>query len=65
MVLSDAVEKRFCRIEREYAARDRLAHYGLRYRQKVLLYGAPGCGKNYGGGAYRLEHGTSLSQGSL
>lgn len=45
MILSTEMEERFCRIEREYAARDRLAHHGLRYRQKILLYGAPGCGK--------------------
>ncbi|MDF5728543.1 MAG: AAA family ATPase [Rhizonema sp. PD38] len=48
MVLPENVEKRFCRIEREYAARDRLAHHGLRYRQKILLYGPPGCGKTLG-----------------
>ena len=48
MVLPELVEKRFRRIEREYAARDRLAHYGLRYRQKILLYGPPGCGKTLG-----------------
>ena len=29
MVLTDSVEKRFQRIEREYAARDRLAHHGF------------------------------------
>jgi SpoVK/Ycf46/Vps4 family AAA+-type ATPase len=45
MILSSEMEERFSRIEREYAARDRLAHHGLRYRQKILLYGAPGCGK--------------------
>jgi SpoVK/Ycf46/Vps4 family AAA+-type ATPase len=45
MILSTKMEERFSRIEREYAARDRLAHYGLLYRQKILLYGAPGCGK--------------------
>jgi SpoVK/Ycf46/Vps4 family AAA+-type ATPase len=45
MVLPENIEKRFQRIEREYAARDRLAHHGLRYRQKILLYGPPGCGK--------------------
>lgn len=33
MVLPEAVEKRFQRIEREYAARDRLAHHGLREAQ--------------------------------
>ncbi|MBE9126076.1 MULTISPECIES: ATP-binding protein [unclassified Coleofasciculus] len=58
MVLPDAVEKRFQRIEREYAARDRLAHHGLRYRQKILLYGSPGCGKTLG--AERLAWNTGL-----
>jgi len=58
MVLPEIVEKRFQRIEREYAARDRLAHYGLRYRQKILLYGTPGCGKTLG--AERLAWNTGL-----
>lgn len=58
MILAEAVEKRFRRIEREYAARDRLAHYGLRYRQKILLYGSPGCGKTLG--AERLAWNTGL-----
>jgi SpoVK/Ycf46/Vps4 family AAA+-type ATPase len=58
MVLPEAVEKRFQRIEREYAARDRLAHHGLRYRQKILLYGLPGCGKTLG--AERLAWNTGL-----
>jgi SpoVK/Ycf46/Vps4 family AAA+-type ATPase len=48
MILPENVEKRFRRIEHEYAARDRLARYGLRYRQKILLYGLPGCGKTLG-----------------
>ena len=48
MVLPLDIEKRFHRIEKEYVARDRLAHYGLRYRQKILLYGPPGCGKTLG-----------------
>jgi Cdc6-like AAA superfamily ATPase len=59
MILSDAVETRFRRIEREYAARDRLAHHGLRYRQKVLLYGSPGCGKTMG--AERIAWNTGLT----
>jgi SpoVK/Ycf46/Vps4 family AAA+-type ATPase len=58
MVLPEVVEKRFQRIEREYAARDRLAHHGLRYRQKILLYGLPGCGKTLG--AERLAWNTGL-----
>ncbi|MCP2729732.1 ATP-binding protein [Limnofasciculus baicalensis] len=58
MVLPEIVEKRFQRIEREYAARDRLAHHGLRYRQKILLYGSPGCGKTLG--AQRLAWNTGL-----
>jgi SpoVK/Ycf46/Vps4 family AAA+-type ATPase len=58
MVLPENIEKRFRRIEREYAARDRLAQYGLRYRQKILLYGPPGCGKTLG--AERLAWNTGL-----
>jgi SpoVK/Ycf46/Vps4 family AAA+-type ATPase len=46
MVLPRDVEQKISRIEKEYVARERLAHYGLKPRQKVLFYGAPGCGKS-------------------
>ena len=46
MVLDCETENKIRRIEKEFAAKERLAHHGLRYRQKVLIYGAPGCGKS-------------------
>ncbi|MFA5266299.1 MAG: ATP-binding protein [Opitutaceae bacterium] len=58
MVLPTAVERRFERIEREFAARSRLASHGLRPRQRILLYGPPGCGKTLG--AERLAWTTGL-----
>ncbi len=58
MVLCDPIEQRFRRIEQEFQLRDQLAHYGLRYRQKILLYGTPGCGKTIG--AERLAWNTGL-----
>lgn len=58
MVLPAEVEERFVRIEREYAARERLGAYGLRNRKTVLLYGPPGCGKSLG--AKRLAWNTGL-----
>ena len=58
MVLPADVEDRFARIEREYAARERLGAYGLRNRKTVLLYGPPGCGKSLG--AKRLAWNTGL-----
>lgn len=45
IVLPADVEKRFTRIEKEYAARERLLLHGLRPRKSILLYGPPGCGK--------------------
>lgn len=58
MVLPADIEERFARIEREYAARERLGAYGLRNRKTVLLYGPPGCGKSLG--AKRLAWNTGL-----
>ncbi len=58
MVLPPDVEDRFQRIEREYAARERLLAHGLKPRRSVLLYGPPGCGKSLG--AKRLAWNTGL-----
>lgn len=46
MILPKATESKIRRVEKEFAAKERLAHYGLNYRQKVLIYGASGCGKS-------------------
>lgn len=58
MVLPPETEERFVRIEREFAARERLGAYGLTPRKTILLYGAPGCGKSHG--AKRLAWNTGL-----
>ncbi len=58
MVLPADVEQRFIRIEKEYAARSRLATFGLNARKRILLYGPPGCGKSLG--AERLAWATGL-----
>jgi SpoVK/Ycf46/Vps4 family AAA+-type ATPase len=58
MVLPEPIEERFTRIEREFAARERLGAYGLKPRKTVLLYGPPGCGKSLG--AKRLAWNTGL-----
>jgi len=46
MVLATETEDKIRRIEKEFAAKERLALHGLKYRQKILFYGAPGCGKS-------------------
>ena len=48
MVLQPSVEDKILRIEKEYAARERLAHHGLKPRRKILFYGSSGCGKSMG-----------------
>ncbi len=45
MILNDEIENKLLCIEKEYAAKERLAKYSLSPKKKVLLYGAPGCGK--------------------
>jgi len=46
MVLSKNVEGKILRIEKEYLARERLMHHGLKPRRKILFYGSSGCGKS-------------------
>jgi SpoVK/Ycf46/Vps4 family AAA+-type ATPase len=48
MVLPKDIEERFVKIEKEYAAKERLANFNLKPIKKVLLYGDPGCGKTMG-----------------
>lgn len=58
MVLPPEIEDRFQRIEKEYAARERLGAFGLKNRKTILLYGQPGCGKSLG--AKRIAWNTGL-----
>jgi SpoVK/Ycf46/Vps4 family AAA+-type ATPase len=46
MILTDIIEEKIKRIEKEYVARERLKKMGLKPKQKILLYGSPGCGKS-------------------
>jgi SpoVK/Ycf46/Vps4 family AAA+-type ATPase len=58
MVLPASIEDQLKTIEQEYAARNRLATFGLQATRKVLLFGPPGCGKSLG--AERLAWSTGL-----
>jgi SpoVK/Ycf46/Vps4 family AAA+-type ATPase len=62
MILAPDVEERFARIEREYAARSRLAEHGLVPRRRILLYGPPGCGKTFGASRLAWSAGLPLMQ---
>ena len=46
MVLPIDIEAKIQRIEKEYVARERLAIFGLKPKRRILLHGAPGCGKS-------------------
>lgn len=46
MILADDIEEKISRIEKEFLARERLAHFGLQPRRRILLHGYPGCGKS-------------------
>lgn len=46
MVLSGELESKIHRIEQEYIGSERLLHYGLKPRKKILFYGSSGCGKS-------------------
>ncbi|TXF89322.1 ATP-binding protein [Neolewinella aurantiaca] len=46
MVLPPKVAEKLGRIVKEYSGRERLAHFGLQPRKRVLLYGPSGCGKS-------------------
>ncbi|WML51710.1 ATP-binding protein [Neobacillus sp. PS3-12] len=45
MILNNEIENKLLCIEKEYMAKERLAKFNLTPKKKVLLYGAPGCGK--------------------
>lgn len=58
MVLPKGIEAKIQRIEKEYVARERLAVFGLKPKRRILLHGAPGCGKSMS--AERIAWNTGL-----
>lgn len=58
MVLPVAIEEKIKRVENEYVARERLALFGLKPKRRILLHGAPGCGKSMS--AERIAWNTGL-----
>ncbi|MFD2968706.1 AAA family ATPase [Sphingobacterium bambusae] len=58
MVLPPGIESKIQRIEKEFVARERLALFGLRPKRRILLHGAPGCGKSMS--AERIAWNTGL-----
>ena len=58
IVLPPEIDARFARIEKEFAARERLMLHGLKPRKTILLYGSPGCGKTLA--AQRIAWNTGL-----
>ena len=58
MVLPKDIEAKIQRIEKEYVARERLAAFGLKPKRRILLHGAPGCGKSMS--AERIAWNTGL-----
>ena len=46
MILSKDTDEKIARIEKEFLARERLSHFGLQPRRRILLHGYPGCGKS-------------------
>jgi ATP-dependent 26S proteasome regulatory subunit len=60
MVLPLSVEERLLSIEKEYTAKERLGKYNLLPKKKILLHGAPGCGKTLSAERIAWNLGLSL-----
>lgn len=58
IVLPKNIEAKIQRIEMEYVARERLGAFGLKPKRRILLHGAPECGKSMS--AERIAWNTGL-----